>query len=365
MMRHAPAVLVTLITAFVVWGCKPTPAAVEAIRPVRAVKAGDFSAIGGRTFPGAAKATEAVEMSFRVAGPLITRPINVGDDVTKGQVLARIDPRDFEVNLRNVQAQLADAKALLALTEDEFERAKGAYERQAVSEIELARKRAERDRSRAQVEALEASVETAEDSLEYTNLRAPFDGTVVAIYVENFEDVRVRQAICRIVDDSSIEMIVDIPEHLISLAPQATGIRCTFDAFPGREIPARIKEIGAEASALTRTFPVTLIMDQPDDFKILAGMTGEAHGQPPAARAEMGVEIPITAVISADGEASYVWTIDETTMTVSKQPVTLGPFTTGGVLVEGLEPGTWVATAGAHYLQPDQRVRILGAGAPS
>lgn len=360
-----------LLLPVVLAGCKPPPPQAQPVRPVRAIKAGDFSDFTGRAFPGAAQATEVVELSFRVSGPLITRSIDVGDVVAEGQELARIDPRDFEVNLRNVQAQLEQARAQLTLTEDQFQRAQTAHARGAVSEIELSRERAKRDGAQAQVDALAASVDAAQDVLDYTVLKAPFAGTVVAIYVENFEDVRARQAICRIVDDSRIEMIIDIPEHLISMVPWVRDIRCTFDAFPGVEVPATVKEIGREASALTRTFPVTLIMDQPEGLRVLAGMTGEARSggvDLPSQQTPGGIVVPLTAVASTDGETSFVWVIDETTIRVSKRTVTLGPFTEGGIFIEGIEPGTWIATAGVHYLQEGQQVRLLGgedAGAPS
>ena len=92
--------------------------------------------------------------------------------------------------------------------------------------------------------------------------------------MENFEDVQNKQAILRLLDDSKIEMIIDIPEHLIINAAYVKDAFVVFDAFPGREIAATIKEIGTEASSTTRTYPVTLIMDQPEDIRILPGMTG-------------------------------------------------------------------------------------------
>ena len=80
----------------------------------------------------------------------------------------------------------------------------------------------------------------------------------------------------RILDDSRIEMVVNIPENLISFAQYVKKVFVSFDAFPEQELEATIKEIGTEASSTTRTFPVTLIMDhQPSEFKILPGMAGK------------------------------------------------------------------------------------------
>jgi multidrug efflux pump subunit AcrA (membrane-fusion protein) len=94
-------------------GCKAETPKKEMIRPVRAIQISDPAEFTKRWFPGQAKATQEVDLSFRVAGPLVTLPVNVGDTVRKGQELAKIDPRDYKVNLRNTQGQLERAKATL------------------------------------------------------------------------------------------------------------------------------------------------------------------------------------------------------------------------------------------------------------
>ena len=121
----------------------------------------------------------------------------------------------------------------------------------------------------AEVKSLEAAVAMAQNNLEYTRLTAPFDGTIVAKYVENYQTVLPRQAICRLLDTSRIEFVIDVPESMISLVPYVTDIACVFDAFPDKEIPAEVKEIGTEASTTTRTYPVNLIMAQPAGTTIL------------------------------------------------------------------------------------------------
>jgi RND family efflux transporter MFP subunit len=354
-----------VLFGLLVAGCAEPPPPPEVVRPVRAVRVGDATALSGRVLPGKAKATQEVNLSFRVSGPLISRPIDVGDEVTEGQVLAKIDPRDFEVNLRNVRAQLAEAKAAETLTTEELARAQDAFDRGAVSEIEMARQRARRDTAVANVQALEAAVDAAADALAYTELKATFDGTITAIYVENFELVQAKQAIARLLDDSRIEMVVDVPEQSISNVPYVQDIVCWFDTFPDLRLPAEIKEIGTEASQTTRTYPVTLIMDQPEPVKILPGMTGRATGRVvlPDDLGQAGVEIPATAVVSEAGQQGYVWVIDESSGVVRRQAVTVGETTARGIRVQGLEPGQWVATAGAHYLVEGQQVRILDGGA--
>ena len=91
-----------LLGIFSFLGCQEEVPQKETIRPVRAVQVSDPSEFAKRWFPGQAKAIQEVDLSFRVSGPLIKLPVKVGDEVRKGRELARIDPRDFEVNLRAV-----------------------------------------------------------------------------------------------------------------------------------------------------------------------------------------------------------------------------------------------------------------------
>ena len=203
----------------------------------------------------------------------------------------------------------------------------------------------------------------AQDDLNDTELRAPYAGYIAQTFVENFQNVRSNQPIVRLLDISHIEMVIDIPEQLISVAPYVKDIKVRFDAFPGRDFPAQIKEIGTEASQTTRTYPVTLLMTQPQDIQILPGMAGRAtgHARLPDDVKQSGLEVPASAVFSPEeSDKSYVWVIDDATKKVQQREVTLDAPTARGIRVSaGLKPGEWIATAGVHTLRDGQEVRIL------
>jgi RND family efflux transporter MFP subunit len=137
-----------------------------------------------------------------------------------------------------------------------------------------------------------------------------------------------------------------------------------YDAFPGREFPAQIKEVSNEASETTRTFAVNLIMDQPEDVEILPGMAGRATGRVelPGGIEETGFEVSASAVFSRDNEKTYVWIVDPDAGNVSRREVEVGRVTPRGLVVKGVKPGEWVAIAGANVLQEGQKVRILEEG---
>ena len=237
--------LACVLSALVQVGCREPAVEPEAIRPVRAIKVGDLKALEGREFPGRAEAKDEVDLSFRVSGPLISLPVDVGSQVKKGDVIAAIDPRDFQAALDSAQGNLARAQANLLAMErgarpEEIEQLKAALmeaeasHRQAVAEhernasllpkgatsqsdfdISLARqdrtaaqiKKAQEDLNigqagarpedleakRAEIKALEAAVANAKNQLDYAVLTAPFDGTVAARYVDNFQTVQAKQ----------------------------------------------------------------------------------------------------------------------------------------------------------------------------
>jgi len=350
-------------------GCQEETPPKEMIRMVRAVKVSDPADFAKRFFPGQARATQEVDLSFRVAGPLIERPINVGDEVPKGQELARIDPRDFEVELRNARGQLEQEQAVLKRAEADYERIVRIKKQDpgAVSQASVDRARQLVGSSQARIRSLQATVANAKNFLSYTYLEAPFDGIITATYVDNYQFVRARQPVARLIDHSQIEMIVNIPEGLIHHADYllAAGrvFIVTFDPFPNLEIEAEIKEIGREASRTTRTYPVTLIMDQPEDIKILPGMAGRATRvvAVPDMKDQSGIIIPETAVFSPENSnMTYVWVIDDQAQTVSKRLVKVGELLDTGIkITDGLTAGEWIATAGVHYLQEGRQVRIL------
>ena len=358
-------IFLTLPFAFLTGCAEKETETPEIIRPVRAIKVGDVSETNKAWFPGRAKATQEVDLSFRVNGPMIQR-LNVGEEVKEGDIVARIDPRDYEVELRNVKGQLDESTAALKRAQSEYERELNIFKTDpgATSKTAVDRKREARDRAEANITSLEASVSGAEDRLSYTYLKAPFNGTVVWKYAENFETVRAQEPVLRLTDTSRIEMIINVPESVISYVPYAYDLKVRFDTFPDRDIPAQVKEIGTEASQTTRTYPVNLIMDQPEDIKILPGMAGRANGKarlPGEEEESKLIVLPVTAVFAPEAEKkSFVWVIDESSKMVSRREVTTGELMDTGIPVtQGLKHDEWVATAGVHFLREGQKVQIL------
>ncbi len=352
--------LVLLLTA-----CGPEPEKKTIIRPVKAMRVADSSGLMERAFPGRAKAGLEVNMSFRVAGPLIVFPVSVGDEVKAGDMVARIDPVDYETAVRTLQGQLEREQAVAKRARADVTRNERIQKHDpgAISQAAIDRSRQALDSADASVRSLRASVKTARNQLSYTELKAPFGGVVVETYAENFETVIARQPILRLLNPESIEFVIYVPENQIGLAPYVESIVVKFDALPGIEVPAEVKEIGKEASQATRTYPATLVMNQPPGAEILPGMAGKAYivGRPPMEHEGVGIEIPATAVFTGDEpKKSYVWVIDETSKTLSRREVEIGGLGRFGTRVKaGLEPGELIVIKGVHSVADGQQVRIL------
>ncbi|MEM7022136.1 MAG: efflux RND transporter periplasmic adaptor subunit [Pseudomonadota bacterium] len=324
----------------------------EIVRPVRAIQIGAADAVNSRWFPGRAQATQEADLAFEVAGRVIERPIDVGDQVETGQTLIALDPRDFQNDLDAAEGEQERAQA-------QRDRVQQAAQTGAVSQQDLTD-------AEADLRIAQSEVRIRKKALEDTKLAAPFDGVIAAIFVENFENIQAKENVLRMLDTSKIEMIVDIPESGIVLAPYVEDVRVRFDVFPDREFPAAIKEIGSEASRDTRTFPVTVIMDQPDDAQILPGMAGQATGTVnlPDDIVEQGFEVPLDALFTEPDGGTYVWVVDPATGVLSRREVEKGPIAPIGVVVTGLELGEWVLTAGVNSVTDGQQVRLLDQAPP-
>ncbi|RMF91450.1 MAG: efflux RND transporter periplasmic adaptor subunit, partial [Planctomycetota bacterium] len=391
-------------------GCRE-PESTEVVRPVRAMVVGDFSVLSKGSLPGRAEAATEVNLAFRVGGPLIARPIRVGQKVEKGELLAKIDPSDFEIELNSEKGALARAEAELAKMEagarpEEIEQlkaavasAKAAYERaqkdyerdsqlvasrtisqqdfdltkQRVQQTEAELRQAEEALAiglrgarkediaakQAEIMTLSAAVAAAENNLKYCELRAPFSGTITAIYVENFETVQPQQPICRLVDIGHIDFVVDVPESALAVVPYAKELRCKFREIPDKVFPAKVTEIGIEPSPVTRTYPVKLTVDNSEGL-IMPGMTGDLYGtvELPDEMAKQGFVVPESALLGdADGN-SYVWIVDPEAQTVHKRKVEPRGIATGGIQIVGVQKGEIVVTAGVHVLREGQQVKL-------
>lgn len=381
-------------------------------RPVKAIQAGSNVPTRSRVFPGVARESQATRLAFRVSGPLCEMNVNLGQRVKKGDVIARIDPRDFDLavarieaglaeahaglkamrrgardeDLRALSARLAGGEAKLHEAELHFNRFQALYADQSVSKAQYDNARTMLDVARAEVTAirqelekaqrgareeeieameakiagLEAGLTTARNARQDTVLVAPFTGYVAQKFVENYDTVAAGHPVVALLDCSQIEVAIGVPEEVVLQERRFRGFECEFDAYPGRRFPATLKEIGHSIQSGKQTYPLSVIVTPPEDVALRPGMAATVRiniAQPAAACC-----YPAAAVVVDQGGA-YVWVVDPASSTVHRRPVKAGQLAAGGIeILDGIQPGQWVVVAGAHFLHEGQRIRLDRSG---
>lgn len=351
--RRALAALALTVGVCLLPGCgKPAVEAPEVVRPVKIQIVGDTAMVGRREYPGTVRATQNAEMAFEVQGKITEFLVKEGDIVVEGDVLARLDDRDYQAQLKAAQADLRKAQSDLNRSLSIFKQDPGAISKQTI------------DSDRKGVEVAQARVEVSEKAVEDTVLVAPFPGRMARKLVEDFQNVQAKQPVLILQDNSTLEVEVSVPERDVvrgqsERPPDEMNRRLDpvviISALPDRRFPARIKEFATVADPVTRTFPARLYFDNPPDVTILPGMTARVQVTMDRDRAW---SLPVTALQADDTGKPFVWKVDPQTMTVS--PVEVVPGDMAGDLVRiesGLEEGDQVAISGVALLREGMKVR--------
>jgi RND family efflux transporter MFP subunit len=325
------------------------------IRPLKTLVVGEAIREPARNYPGKVRASEEVNLAFNVPGQLVEFPIKKGQRVAKGELLARLDPRDFENTL-------ADRKAVLEKAKFDLDKVRKLYEKKVAAQDELTQTQSAFDTATAQVKIATKAVED-------TYLKAPFAGLIANTFVKNYQNVVAKQTILSLQDISHVEIIVNIPEERVARTKQSSAelkVAAKFDYLPDRKFDVKIKEYATEADPKTQTYEVTFTMPAPTDVTILPGMTATiTEYDVSSTTTAAGIPIPLD-MVPVDGVGQYyVWLVKKSsdgTTRVHRQNVKVGEMTSNDILVmEGVKPGEQIAAAGVHLLEEGQQVRTLNS----
>ncbi|KKD59038.1 hemolysin secretion protein D [Grimontia sp. AD028] len=340
-------------------GCGEAPQSKEkALLNVDVVEIGDDSLGSELHFPAIAAAADRAELSFLVAGEINKINVKAGDIVKKDTVLATLDPTDYKLQVDN-------AKARFDVVDSQYRRSKPLVDKGLLAKSQF-------DEIGAQRAIAKAELELAKLKLSYTELKAPVDGVISRVPVQQFENVGIGQSILNIHDATQVDIRIQVPDVLFSKHGGKTReennatIRPHVRTEDGKEYRASVKEFTAQPDPETGSFMVTLTMPMPEDKFILDGMTVEVVVE------ELGlyndrasqVEIPMETVFNEDGDAldpsnKFVWVVGADN-TVEKRKVKVGELTPTGVLVtNGLERGDKVVSEGVNRLRAGQSVNIV------
>jgi RND family efflux transporter MFP subunit len=350
-------IVAAALIAATVTGCdKPAPPIAQA-RPVRTIAVERGAEGETVSLTGQVRAKDEVSLAFRLDGRMIERPVNVGDVLKAGQVVARLDPQNQENALRTAQANLASAEAQLTQARLAFGRQQellkdGWTPRARFDEAQQALLTAQ-----AQVDSTRAQLRTAQNQLDYTVLSADASGAVTKVGTEPGEVVRAGQMIVQLARQGGRDAVFDVSEQIMRTGPRDPLVEIALTNDPKVRATGRVREVAPQADAATRTFQVKVgITDPPEAMRLGATVTGTVKLSAPP-----GVEVPASALTEADGRPA-VWVVDPQSQTVSLRNVEVLRYDPATVVIsQGLETGERVVTAGVQTLRPGQKVRLLGA----
>ena len=350
-----------LSVLLVVNGCSKAPDQAEDIRPVLTQTIALGADAAQARYAGEVKARYEVPLGFRIAGKVISRHAEVGSSVKKGQLLARLDPADHQINVANAKAQVAAARA-------DFEQARGNLARyrdllgqKFISAIEFDRHTNAFNVAQAKLEQAQAQLGFIANQAEYTALVADQAGIITAVSAEVGQVVGIGQIVMRLARPEEKEVLISLPENKLAEARTATPIRIVLWAAPERRYAGRIREIAPSADAATRTYAVKVAFMDADE-SVRLGMTAYVlFGRSGSAAV---AQLPLTALTQKDGKAA-VWVVEPASGQVKLRPIEVSQYREStAVVTRGLENGDRVVTAGVHKLKPDQKVRARDASAP-
>ena len=336
----------------------------EPVRSVKVITVGLGAFESGQEYAGEVRARVESRLGFRVAGKITKRTVEVGQRVKAGQLLAQLDPRDYQLAADAGRAQVVSATTQRDLAAADLTRYRALKDQNFISGAELERREATLKAAQATLEQAQAQLAGQGNQTGYTQLLADVSGVVTAVEAEAGQVVAAGTPVVRIAQDGPRDVVFAVPEDKLARVPVGSAV--TVRSWTGGpSLRGTVRELAASADPVTRTFPVKVTLSEKDAGEALPlGATAYVVPQAVAQLAGGVIKLP-TSALRQEGKGSAVWVLDTASMTVRSQPVQIA--TADGneaVIASGLQPGQKVVSAGVHVLSPGQKVTIYKPNGP-
>lgn len=304
-----------------------------------------------RGFTGVIGAKVQSNLGFRVAGKIVQRLVDPGQQVKAGQPLMRIDDTDLRLALTAKRNAVAMARAAAVQTQADERRYANLLSNGATSRQRYDQAKAAWDTAQAQLAAAEADARVAGNEATYSVLVADADGTVVETLGEPGQVVSAGQTVVRLAQSGPREAVVALPE---TVRPTIGSVaEASVYGTDGRRYTAHLRQLSDSADAQTRTYEARYVLD------------GDAAAAPLGATVtirlanrtnQSEIQVPLGALYD-DGRKTGVWVFDSTTSTVHFRPVKLVRLTDESAAISGSGLSGPLVSLGAQLLHEGQRVR--------
>ncbi|TWA67383.1 RND family efflux transporter MFP subunit [Azospirillum brasilense] len=350
-----------IVASLLLLGCEqpaPPPAEATLIRALP-VQVSQFDRTAALT--GEIQARHESNLGFRVSGKVVERLVDVGQAVTSGQLLARLDNQDQTNAVRSAESDVAAAQAAVEQSRTQEERQRSLLANGFTTRVQYDNAQKRFQQAQAELNSAEAQLGSARDALSYTELKADRDGVITAKAAEPGQVVAVGQTVLRLADPGEREAVFQVPGASIRLEGQAglppVEVRLVNDARAVTE--GTIREVSPGVDPVTRTYTVKVALpNAPDAFLLGSSVVGRAK-----LPARPVVNLPSSALFQTGKGEPAVWVVVKPADTVSLRPVSVLQYDTGTVTVSsGLDTGDLVVIGGVQKLRPDQKVTIKQGG---
>jgi RND family efflux transporter MFP subunit len=306
------------------------------------------------TLVGSAEPRKRSLVASEVAGLVQAFPVKEGQFVKKGQLLASLRTDTLEIRLDLAVASHREAKTRYEQAKKDLDRIQALFRKELVTQKELDDAMTQEGALEKRLSQLEAEIRLAQDQLTRSTIRAPFSGWITKEYTQIGQWLEMGGPVVELVDLTEVEVQVPLPEEFVRDVRVGDPVVAEFDGLPGVEVKGKIFSIIAQADRAARTFPVRVILANPD-LHIKSGMVARVNlalGAPYQA-----VVIPKDALVLKGGK-EFAFVVANNSVT--QVPVT--PLTHFNEYVEvqgAIEEGMQVVVEGNERLLPGQSVRIL------
>lgn len=295
------------------------------------------------SFPGKVIAGKEAIITFKVSGKLQKLPAKEGMQMKKGDIIAQLDQKDFN---------FAYAKALASFKEKQasFARAEELIKNKYISQSDF-------DKKKEAFDVAQADLNIAKTNLDYTILRAPFAGEIAKVYVDNYQNVQVKEQIAALQNLDFLDIKINISERIAIQKTEVKKliVKVIIDADKSKSYDAEITEIATKADPATQTYEATVRIPRPQDLNVLPGMTAVVKvtaimKDQDVANSSM-FKVPADAIFSDASKNTFVWKInaEKRLEKVQVQPV---DFDSNFVMIDnGLESGDQIVIAGVNFLR--------------
>ncbi len=335
----------------------------EIIRPVRYEQVFLAGGEQSRTLSGVSKAGTEAKLSFRVGGVVEAVNVKVGKRINKGKLIASVDNSDARLNYEKALEALRNAETQKDNAKSNLDRVKGLYENNnlSLSEYESAKDKYASANSTYNTEKRNADLKKRE--LGYFKLYAPMDGIIAEVAIKKNEQLNPGQVVVTLTSEDDIEVSIGMPEAFISRVKAGEKVSVKFLSLADKIFDGTISEVSFATGNQSSTYPVVVKVEHPTS-DIRPGMPADVTFNFVSADGVQRQRLVVPAsAVGEDTDGNFVFTVSETEnglAVVHKKKVTVGELSNEGFeVLEGLQNGELVATAGVESLTDRIRVKLL------